>query len=215
MSTFDLTNSRKIGDGEVRICYEHPSDPNLCIKIIKPQSWKSLPKHSLGNIVRKLLFPIFGLANPNKKELIAYTRIKRKSSTALSFIPTIHNIEDTSLGPGLVTTRIPYTQTIYDIVNSGKTLEDTDQALITNMIHTFLREKIYLFDLNLKNIAFIGEGDKRKVMVMDIKDYLSPKGIFPLEKYFPRLAKEKMLRRSNRLFQRIGIDDDTALDKEL
>lgn len=201
----DLTYGQIIGEGEVRVCYQHPDRKDLCIKVTKQQSVHSLKKRTIGNIFRKLILPKLNIGNPNAREYNAYQAIKKKSAYALTFITPIYSLEQTTYGLGLVSKKTPQIETLEDQLLSKSNLTEENEKLVIDMLEALLKEEIYLFDLNLKNIAFITQNNRRSITLLDIKDYMNPKGIIPLEKYIPILARKKMIRRSQRLLNRIGI----------
>jgi hypothetical protein len=184
-----LSDKMVINKGRERICYEHPENDQLVIKI------------PLSNIGRK--------SRANHSELKGYLLL-REEKKDLSFVSHCHGFVNTNHGEGLMCDCIrdndgAISKTIWDIIVFE---ENCDVEYILQVAEKFCNflmfHKIWLFDLNLKNIAFklLADGTY-KPYVIDMKGRYVNHEIIPLSKFIPYFAEKKLKRRSEQLLRRI------------
>ncbi|WP_394145853.1 YrbL family protein [Vibrio atypicus] len=90
-SSIDLSNANRIGTGNERICFEHPANPALCIKVYHPM--EEILKHT--KVVRQ----------QNEMEQYYFQKLVERD-VPFTFIPRCHGWIETSLGRGLVFDRV-------------------------------------------------------------------------------------------------------------
>tara|TARA_Y100001956_G_scaffold23157_2_gene22828 strand:+ start:1720 stop:2325 length:606 start_codon:yes stop_codon:yes gene_type:complete len=90
-SILDLSQTPRIGTGNERICFEHPENPNLCIKVYHPM--EEIMKHT--KVVRQ----------QNEMESYYFGQLEKRG-VPFTYIPRCHGWINTSLGPGLVFDRV-------------------------------------------------------------------------------------------------------------
>lgn len=87
----DLSHAYRIGAGNERICYAHPDNPNLCIKVY--HSMDEILKHT--KVVRQ----------QNEMEHYYFDKLAQRHVPFL-YIPKCHGWVETTLGKGLVFDRV-------------------------------------------------------------------------------------------------------------
>lgn len=175
----EIPKNLYIGEGEIRVCYEHPKNKNLCIKIPKPQ-------------VTELY---------TNKEILYFLKIKKRNKLEYSypFYSDFHEEISTNLGKGQV----------FDLVRDeatgevSKTLEyyfenETTfnknvfvEALLVLKKH-MIKHKIFTRDLRSRNICCKVLEDNTIQLI--IIDGIGHRDFFPLADWFEHFAKKKVER---------------------
>jgi len=185
-----LDDTLLIGQGQVRFCYRHPQDECLIVKVpAGPQKAQLQANH---------------------KEMKGYRFLMDKHGR-LDCISHCHGLVDTNHGEGLICDCVRdadghISQTIWDIVHS-RIEYDLDYILATvEQLCAYLVDKdIWLFDLNLKNIALSRQADNTyRPIVLDLKGRYDNKEFIPLSSYIGFLARKKRARRVQQLIERIS-----------
>jgi hypothetical protein len=180
-----------INRGTLRACYQHPENPNLVIKV------------PVGDKKGKEL--------ANLKELKGYHALVRKHID-LFCISHCYGFITTSHGTGLVCDCVRdhdgnISRTIADIITSG---EDYDPAYVLavaqNICDMLMSKKVYIFDLNIKNIALKLQPDGAYLpLAIDLKGRYDNNEFFPFSSYIEFLSRKKMERRCRQLLERISL----------
>lgn len=182
-----LNQSLFINQGTVRACYQHPYDEDRIIKV------------QAGNKEAHI--------QANVAELRGY-RILMSEHKDLHCISHCHGIELTSVGDGLVC------DCIYDSDGSvSKNLLDViisdpppDFSYLRKVVEEFcnylLNEKVFVFDLNLKNIVMQNNSGVYTPYLIDLKGRYEIKEFIPLSKYIPYFRAKKLQRRCDQLLKR-------------
>lgn len=185
-----LSTELVINKGRERICYLHPEDSTLVIKI---------PVTTPG---RK--------AGANYNEMMGY-RLLQKEGVDLSFISHCHGFVATDQGRGLVCDCIrdedgAISKTIWDAVVFGEDCDiDYVAEVARKLCDHLISNRIWLFDLNLKNIVLQERADGTcKPYIIDLKGRYVSYELVPFSKYIPYFSLKKLERRSEQLLQRIG-----------
>ena len=186
----ELDTSLIINYGTKRVCFQHPEEPGLAVKI-----------------------PIGGKKEghlSNLKELKGYCDLI-KNHHDLLFISHCYGIVSTNLGKGLLTDSIRdrngnHSQSIWDIIVYQ---DNCDISLIKNIAHALceklITKDIFLFDLNLKNILLKHKSDTNWLpVIIDLKGRYDNNEFIPLSSYINFLARIKLKRRCSQLVSRIS-----------
>lgn len=183
-----LDKTLLINQGTVRACYHHPDNRSLVIKV--PTGSKSDRDQA------------------NSIELMGYQDLMQKHE-ALTCISHCHGFEPTNLGDGLICDCISdangaVSKSILDLINSKNPPEF---LYLKNVVEQFtqylLDEKIYIFDLNVKNIVMQQQSDASyKPIIIDLKGHCELKEFIPLSKYIPYFRRKKLERRCRQLLER-------------
>jgi len=185
-----LDETLLIGRGKVRYCYRHPKDASLVVKV--PAGIK---KEQL---------------QANRKELQGYQFLLARHGR-LDCISHCHGLIDTNLGQGLLCDCIrdadgAISATIWDIVNSSQPIDVEYILHVTRMLcDQLVHQDVWLFDLNLQNIALVREVDNSyRPIILDLKGRYDNKEFIPLSSYIGFLARKKRDRRLHQLLERVS-----------
>jgi len=177
----DLTNARVLARGSERICYLHPEDPGKCIKVaIAPGS------------------------RQQQRELQFFRRLARRGG-GWQHIPRFHGTVDTSLGTGLVVSRVRD----YD----GATSADLDSFIqrgetqgfppaLEQLKACFRERNIITCDMSLKNFLVRRLSPTTNELVM--VDGLGNREFIPLASWLPAWGRMKMKRRWKRFDRKLS-----------
>ena len=186
----ELDTSLIVGYGTKRVCFQHPEESDLAVKI-----------------------PIGGKKEghlSNLKELKGYCYLIQNHHDLL-FISHCYGIVSTNLGKGLLTDSIKdgngnHSQSIWDIIVYQ---DNCDISLIKNIVselcEQLIAHDIFLFDLNLKNILLKQQPDGNWIpVIIDLKGRYDNNEFIPLSSYIKFLARIKLKRRCSQLVSRIS-----------
>lgn len=184
-----IDKSLVINHGRLRVCYQHPTDPDLVVKIPSENNREG--------------------QQANIMELKGYTALMREH-TDLSFISCCHGFESTNLGKGLLCDCIRDTdgsvsKTIWDYIIFQ---EECDVLYIQNVVRKFcnvlIEKNVKLFDLNLKNIALrLLDDASYQPFAIDLKGRCDNHELIPISSYINYFSRKKLQRRSKGLIDRI------------
>ncbi len=185
----ELHDGLIISSGRERICFRHPESDAYIIKI---ERRKGIRRGSM-----------------NQEELKGYRQLQ-KDTADLSFISHCHGFVDTSRGRGLLCDCIrdhdnAVSKTIWDIIVHEENC-DIDAVLdaAAKFCDFLITGRIWLFDLNLKNIALKRLADGSfKPYVIDLKGRSENMELIPLSRYIDYFSLKKLQRRSRQLLARI------------
>ncbi len=185
-----LSGISPLNRGVERVCYVHPLEPELVIKVPL-----QVDKKKCG---------------ANEEELKGY-HLLVKDKVKLDFISHCHGYVDTDMGQGLLCDCIrdadgEVSRTIWDIVIHQ---DDCDVNYIVEiaekLCHTLKSNKVWIFDLNLKNIALQRKANgSYKPYIIDLKGRAVRTEFIPITRYIPYLSMKKLERRCNQLIDRIA-----------
>jgi hypothetical protein len=183
-----LDKSLLINQGTVRACYHHPHNSTLVVKV--PTGSKSDRDQA------------------NSIELMGYQDLMQKHE-ALTCISHCHGFEPTNMGDGLICDCISdangsVSKSILDLINSENPPEFSYlKSLVQKFTQYLLDEKIYIFDLNVKNIVMQQQSDASyKAIIIDLKGHCELKEFIPLSRYIPYFRRKKLERRCRQLLER-------------
>lgn len=187
--SLELGDDYLINRGRVRVCYRHPADPKLVVKVA---------------------------AGPNKmqrtanlKELKGYRDLVKRHGE-LPCVGRCHGIVQTSRGDGLVCDCIcnadgTIAETIWDMIIFHDDCDVEKIVEVARVFCSFLVENdIFLFDLNLKNIALPKDADGGyRAVSLDLKGRFDNNEFIPFSSYITFFARRKLRRRTRQLLERI------------
>ena len=206
----DLSKSIPFAEGGRRICFLHPDDCNLCIKIAKQD--QILKRRAKAPLYRRLR-PLSAF-DDNMDEIKGYRQIvvrraiNDKASPLWQHIPHCYGFIDTNLGPGLVSD--------YYQVN-GKTAPTVEKILFTEgltsqlekalqQFATFLHESLLVTRAILPHNLVIAADGRVKLI-----DGIGGRNFIPIAETFPFphynfIAKQKAKKRVNEMWARVEAD---------
>lgn len=184
-----LDNSVLINHGKVRACYQHPKEPSLVIKVPVGEEKET----NYANI----------------KELKGYQTLMREH-VDLFCISHCYGFVSTNYGRGLVCDCIrdddgAISKTIWDVIVFQ---DDCDVKYVQKVADEFcnflMSRNIWIFDLNLKNIALRLRYDGTyQMFVIDLKGRYDDNELIPVSSYIKYFATKKLERRCQQLIERI------------
>lgn len=184
-----LDDNLLVGRGTLRACYRHPERDEMIIKVpLQDQA---------------------GGADANRKEMMSYQALKR-AHTVLKHISHCYGFIATDRGTGLVCDCIrdsdgAVSKTIWDVVVHQDCC-DMDALLETagRFCDYLLTNDIFLFDINLKNIALQVQADSTwQAWAIDLKGPYDNKEFLRLSNRIRFLGRRKLKRRTSQLLERI------------
>ena len=183
-----LDTSLLINQGTVRACYHHPNNSSLVIKV--PTGLKKDRDQA------------------NDTELQGYQALMQKHK-GLTCISHCHGFEPTNMGKGLICDCIcdangSVSKSILDVINSANPPEFSYlKSVVEQFTQYLLDEKIYIFDLNVKNIVLQQQPDATYTpIIIDLKGHYELKEFIPLSRYIPYFRRKKLERRCQQLLER-------------
>ncbi|MCH2207204.1 MAG: YrbL family protein [Lentisphaerales bacterium] len=193
MDYLQLDDSKLIGVGLHRKCYEHPENSNLCIKV----GFNSNPKE-------------------DKREINYYKFLNRRA-ISWAMLPKFHGKEKTNLGEGVVFDLIrdedgSVSKTLEYYLEEGT--QEVAQENIINALDDLkeylLQELILTMTLKPKNIIYqkYKNGSGKLIII----DNIGTSDFIPICKFSNTLAKQKILRKWKRFEQ--SLIQKYKLDKE-
>jgi len=176
-----LNDNFYIAEGEARKCYYHPENPNLCIKIGKPE------------IAKDHLY----------KEINYYLKIQNRNIDKFEYLfySQYYGEVTTNLGTGFVydlikdetTDCISLTLREYLEMNDSPILDSTIVIELERLKQQMIHHKIFVGDLRARNICvkILKDNSFRLIVI----DGLGHRDFFPFADLFHHFAKKKVERR--------------------
>ena len=180
-----------IGEGQERICYRHPEDPDKIIKLQKGSSDKQ-----------------------TRRELELYRRLARRKSTDYSQLPRYYGKVKTNLGEGFVTDLIRdydggisnslywYFERGYPVEEFYPYLEELKQYLLDNQV-------VFSEDLRRTNVLFQRLSPERAQLV--VIDGLGNHSAINWFDVFRPVSDSKINRRWERFMHQLKIHSDQMI----
>jgi hypothetical protein len=190
-----LTITRKpIGMGKERMCFVHPEDPRLAIKI-----------------------PISEVDTQSKREIRFYHKLEKRGGVDEKHIPRFHGLCETNRGRGIVVDLVRnhdgevsrplnwYLAQGFPIEEFEPYLEELKQSFLSNLI-------IFNHDMTIGNILVQKTGAARFRMVAI--DGLGDVVTFEWPNAFPFLVRRKIHRRWERFMARVYNSREVRMQRE-
>lgn len=186
-----LDDNLLIGRGTLRACYSHPDSDELVIKV-------PLPNTPAGE-------------DANEKEMKSYRQISR-IHPELRQISRCHGFVETDAGNGLLCDCIrdhdgAVSKTVWDIVVHHDSCDmEALLATVARFCKYLIENDIFLFDINLKNVALQARKDAGWLAwAIDLKGPYDNKEFLQLSSRITFLGRWKLRRRTKELLERIVI----------
>ena len=187
-----------IAEGEIRKCYYHPTDQNLCVKIPKPQITQKY--------INKELIYFYKIANKTNFDYAFFSNYKGKTNTTLGAGYLFDLIRDETTNNVSLTLRDYLEQKLNNI--SDVILIEALKELKKQMI----KHKVFTRDLRPRNICckILVDGTLQMIII----DGIGHRDFFPLADYFSYFAKKKV-ERSFEKFKLFDFEVQRNMFKEL
>lgn len=177
----ELSDKYYIAEGLARVCYQHPEDSNLCIKIGKPE------------VEVEHLY----------KEINYFKKLKNKDKSAFDymFYADYHGEIDTNLGTGFVydlvkdetTNQISLTLRHYLEMENSPINDVIFEKELHRLKEEMIRHRIFVGDFRARNICC--KLLKNNSIELIVIDGLGHRDFFPFADYSTYFARKKVERR--------------------
>lgn len=170
-----------IGKGASRICYEHPQNKNLCIKIYNKKGYGE----------KEL-----------EEEIKIYQEVKEKLSPYLCHYE--ERLIPTDQGRGLVTEIIRDDNGEISLTLAKKRPQMKEEAYqqLDDFFQRLLQNKLYFYDFNIANFVVQEKDNHQHLKYIDLKSYkrYKPWTYLKLEKIIPYFAQIALKQRIKKLY---------------
>lgn len=177
-----LADTEILGSGNERVCYIHPDNPKLCVKIYHPQD--EIFKHT--KVMRQ----------QNEMEYFYFRSLSSRKVPFL-YLPRCYGWVETDLGRGLLFDRIVNddgspSQNITELMVQGK-ISESEVAEILNNIGVFLNQyKVNICDVNPEHILIQNVNGELIPKIIDGVGSRYNNWKLYFISYFPYFSKKKI-----------------------
>ncbi len=196
-----LSDSLLIGSGTERDCYQHPDDPNLCIKVNNGKVLKNKKTAAKQNLV----------------EFRYYRRFQKKAKH-WTVIPLCHGWTDTNQGPGLVFDLVrnddgSISLPLIRAIDQQQITADEASLLLLELKRFMMQELVIPNDLHPDNILVQWRSGTPRLMLID---GIGSRDLIKLAERIKFLGTLKIQRNWNRLLTRLtSLRPDYFAEKNL
>lgn len=198
-----VTTRKPLNNGHSRLVFEHPDDPSLVVKVLRPDviedrfgkgiRWYKRPRRSgpFLSYVREI------------QEYVAMYSVHRQR---LPFLQTVVGLVETDLGLGLVTEAARDRQgniapNIAMLIERGQ-FDSTVRGDLEIYLHQILACDVIISDMNVGNLVYAySEPDGNHFVLID---GLGNANILPLKSLSRRINRRSKIQRFKRLYHRIA-----------
>ncbi len=183
----ELQNKYYIGEGEIRFCYEHPENSQLCIKIPRPETTREY----------------------TEKELLYFKKLSKRNKSVYRypFYSDFNGEVETNLGLGQIfdlvrdETNGEISKTLEYYLIENNTLEDKKlEDALSILKQQMTKHRIFTRDLRARNICCkINKDDSIELVIID---GIGHRDFFPFADWFHYFSKKKV----NRTFTKWHFD---------
>ena len=168
-----------IGEGEIRTCYVHTNDANLCIKIPKPHVTRAYISKEI------LYFLKIAKRNTNRYQYPFYSSYKGEEETNLGLGQVFELIRDETTG------KISKTLEFY-LKNTGLIQDNVLENALYALKQHMIKFKVFTRDLRARNLCckLLKDGTVQLIII----DGIGHRDFFPLADWFLFFSKKKIER---------------------
>lgn len=203
MTTIKLANLKPFANGGNRLCFVHPDNKNLCIKVARPNFSPAEKRQRKG--FPKNLKPLSRFDDSQIEHDVLSDIHRRLGDEVLSMIPRSHGMINTDLGPGIITRLVTNADGKISVTLLQYLWEQGLTPEIQQSIKQFCEHWQALVvpsrDLLLHNIVVEQRADKECHLI--VIDGLGWSDMIPLVKFSKRLAHRKAGRKIANMQERI------------
>ncbi len=172
-----LEDKYYIGEGDIRVCYEHPLDKGLCIKVPRPETTRKY----------------------TEKELLYFYKLakRNKSKYQYPFYSDFHNEEETNFGLGQIfdlvrdETTGEISRTLEYYLTESNTIEDEKlESALKVLKQQMTKHRVFTRDLRARNICCKIKDDESIELI--IIDGIGHRDFFPFADWFHYFSKKKI-----------------------
>ncbi|WP_299112940.1 YrbL family protein [uncultured Winogradskyella sp.] len=172
-----LNDEFYIGEGEIRFCYEHPHNKQLCIKIPRPETTREY----------------------TNKELLYFKKLSKRNKSKYSypFYSDFHHEEATNLGLGQIfdlvrdETTGEISKTLEYYLTENNIIEDKRLKQALDVLkQQMAKHKVFTRDLRARNICCkLNKDDSIELIIID---GIGHRDFFPFADWFHYFSKKKV-----------------------
>lgn len=203
-----LTPDLLIGAGSNRVCYRHPDNQNLCVKVDKPDG-RAARKHNglFGHPRRLRFFGCGGLSHNEREFLNLLDAHKQVGADLRRFAPVCHGLVFTNEGIGLMFDIVrdsngQASPRLADFVLENPAVRRQSALTMVDNLQSFILANDFRFQFSLFDfhpwhlLVQSGDGETRLIL-SDWKG--ENRELIPISSWFRAFARAKIRRRFNRL----------------
>ena len=200
-----------LAKGGLRLVFEHPENPALLIKVMRPDAVAA--RYDSGRRKRRR-FGAYILFVREMREFVAGWATHGRH---LSIAQEITGFVETDMGLGLVTPAMRgknggLARTLATIVDHGE-FDDGIRADLDDFLTVLIDCSLVVSDLHERNLVHAYDaatGKHRFVMI----DGIGAPTVLPLKVWFPSLNRRSKVARVQRLHDRLALRETTRLEKQ-
>ncbi len=196
--------------GDNRICYIHPDDPKLCIKIDKP--WNDSLYNTRKKRVKRVFMPWLADFSSNRQEArIYWKKARRLGEIFYRHAPRCYGIVTTDRGPGLVFERILNDEDGTESLRLGLYLERHPEEaghvfeLLKELYRHLVTNKLFFYTWGSSHLIFQKREDGDRIVIVDWKSESKPNKDLPIINLCPYLKRKRMMKKFLSLKEKIPI----------
>jgi hypothetical protein len=198
----NIKDQTPLAQGASRLVFEHPYDPDLIVKVIRPE----VVEDRFGNNTKWYKKRRrFGRFISYIREIQEFLAVSQASDVNAPFLQRIVGFARTDMGLGLVLEAVKWTDgtlapSLRQLVHSGKYDAATEQSL-ENFFEALLDSPVIISDLNMANLVYTHTEDRGYYFVLI--DGIGNNSLIRLKSLSRRINHNSKLGRFKKLRARI------------
>lgn len=204
-----LKDRQPIAKGGLRLVYEHPDDPSLLVKVMRPEAvadryGKGQPWYKRRRRFRQYI--LFA------REALEFLATWASHGRTLSIAQRVAGFIETDMGLGLVTDAVrgpdgALAPTLASLIDR-KLFDSEAQDALEEFLTELLNCDLVIADLHERNLVYAaGEDGKRRFVMID---GIGASTILPLKAFIPSLNRRNKKAKIRRLRERMELRDRIA-----
>ncbi|MEM6708385.1 MAG: YrbL family protein [Pseudomonadota bacterium] len=197
-----LTQETPFASGGNRLCFVHPQDPSICVKVAHPDV--SLAEKRKRKGLKGKLKPAVAFDENRSEQRTLETLIKQIGPALHHHVPAYHGMIDTDLGLGIQVGLVRCTDGTIARTLKQRVWEDGVVPALSTALETFaaywIQHRIPSRALLLHNLVV---EERPTGLHLWVIDGLGSSDLLPLSRWSPRLAQRKAQRKIADLYERI------------
>lgn len=197
-----LSDQEPLTHGRSRLVFKHPDDPDLLVKVIRPEV---VEDRFGGNTKWYKKRRRFGKFISYIREIQEFLAVRETSDEDAPFLQRIVGFARTDMGLGLVLEAVRWTDgslapNMATLINTGR-YDDKAQKALKVFLDELLNSDVIISDLNLGNIVYTHSEERGHYFVLI--DGIGNNNLLPFKTISRRLNRRSKLGRFKRLHARI------------
>ena len=196
-AVINLNKQDYIGQGSHRLCYQHPEESGLCVKVAKNAvTWRNR-------------------RNDQNHREASYYRLLERRGVSWHHIAKCYGWTETNKGKGLLFELIADKNNqplpnLEEQLNTGELCKESVAYELRKLNEWIIKSAVVVDDLRPSNIIYDPERDKGERLI--VIDGVSNRNFIKLASYIPALARNKMKRKWRRFCQKYMQHHDIPLE---